>query len=166
MESKTTVISNGQESFGRLCQTIEELRTYEKKNYRINRIRMIISAACLLLLAVALVFLSFSIGKISKKVDEVSEVAVEAGKNINAVAEDLKNVDFEKLGQSIQNIADIGEDTLKQVNASAGKLDSLIDGAEIAMDHINSVNYEDLNNGIRELNDVLEPVAKFFNLFH
>lgn len=148
----------------RLKQTIEELRSFEKKNLRINRIRMICSIASLSLLIIALILLSVNIGKVAKVIDEVSTIATETGNNINIVAQDLGKVDFEKLGKSIQGIADIGEDTLKQVNHAAGQLDNLIKGAETAMEHINSVNFEDLNNGIQRLNDVLEPLANFFNL--
>ena len=155
-----------QEPVEQLKQTIEELRKYEKKNLRINRIRMLCSAAALLLLVIAFVLLSVNLGKIMKEIDEVSGVVLETGNNINTVAEDLTKVDFEKLGKSIQGIADIGEDTLKQINQSAGELETMISAAETAMDHINSVNFDDLNSGIQRLNDVLEPLSKFFNIFN
>ena len=161
METNTT-----NPSADRLLQTMDELRAYEKKNLRINRIRMVCSAACLILLIIAFVFVSINVKNVLKKVDEVSKVAIETGNNINLVAKDLEKVDFEKLGKSLQGIADVSEDTLKQVNQAAGGLEDLLKGAETAMNHINSINFDDLNNGIQRLNDVLAPVAKFFNIFH
>ncbi len=166
MEINAAPASVGQESVDQLKQTIDELRKYEKKNLFINRIRMICSAACLLLLIIAIVLISINVGKIMKQVDAVSEVLLKTGETINTVAEDLSKVDFEKLGKSIQNITDIGEDTLKQINQSASELDTLISSAEAAMNHLNSINFGDLNNGIQKLNEVLEPLAKFFNIFH
>lgn len=166
MEIIAAPASAGQESVDQLKQTIDELRKYEKKNLFINRIRMICSAACLLLLIIAIVLISINVGKIMKQVDAVSEVLLKTGETINTVAEDLSKVDFEKLGKSIQNITDIGEDTLKQINQSASELDTLISSAEAAMNHLNSINFDDLNNGIQKLNEVLEPLAKFFNIFH
>ena len=166
MEFNAAPASAGQDPVDQLKQTIDELRVYEKKNLFINRIRMICSAASFLILIVALILLSVNIGKIMKEVEAVSSVALETGNNINAVALDLSKVDFETLGKSIQEIADVGEDTLKQINQSADELDTLISSAEAAMNHLNSINFDDLNNGIQKLNEVLEPLAKFFNIFH
>lgn len=147
-----------------LKNAIDELRAFEKKNLRINRIRMIISAACLAILIVGLIFIAVNVGSVVREVEAVSKVVLETGSNVNTVAQDLSKIDFETLGKSLQSIADISEDTLKQVNASAGGLDSLIKDADEAMQHINSVNFEDLNNGIQRLNDVLQPIAGFFNI--
>ena len=166
MEIIAAPASVGQESVDQLKQTIDELRKYEKKNLFINRIRMICSAACLLLLIIAIVLISINVGKIMKQVDAVSETLLKTGETINTVAEDLSKVDFEKLGKSIQNITDIGEEPLTQITTSASELDTLHSSAEEAMNPLQSIHFADLNNGIQKLNEVLEPLAKFFNIFH
>ena len=166
MEINTTTAPAEQNPIDLWTKSIDELRTYEKKNLRINRIRMICSAACLLILIFAVIMLSVNIGKIVKNIDEVSAAVLETGNNINLVAQDLSKVDFETLGKSIQGIADIGEETLLEINQAAGELETLMTNAETAMNHINSVNFDDLNSGIQKLNDVLEPLAKVLNIFH
>lgn len=149
----------------KLMQMFEELRTYEKKNLRINRIRMLCSGLGLLILIVALIIgLSF-VGTVVSKVNDVSKIAIVTVNNINTIAEQITKVDLEKLGKSLQSIADMGEVTLRQVSTATEGLDELVKDADEAMQHINSVNFQDLNNGIKELNDVLEPIAKFFNVF-
>lgn len=147
-------------------KTIEELRAYEKKNLRINRFRLLCSAAAMVLLAVVLILLLVNVRSITKQIEDVSKVVIETGTNVNTVAEDLSKVDFETLGKSMQNIADVGEDTLKQVSKAAGGLDTMMENAGKVMDHLNSIDFDDLNNGIKSLNEVLEPLSKFFNIFH
>ena len=148
-----------------LKSALDELRAFEKKNLLINRIRMIFSAACLVILIIGLILIAVNVGSVVREVETVSKDVLETGNNINSVAQDLSKIEFEKLGISLQSIADISEDTLKQVYGAAGGLDQLVRDADEAMQHINSVNFEDLNNGIQRLNDVLEPVANFFKFF-
>lgn len=148
-----------------LKQMFEEMRTYEKKNLRINRIRMVCTIAGLTLLIVALIALLVNVGTVVRKVNAVSEVAIKTVNNINAIAEQVTKVDLEKLGNSIQNVAKLGEETLQQVKDATEGLDVLVKDADEAMQHINSVNFEDLNNGIQGLNDVLAPIANFFHIF-
>ena len=148
-----------------LKQMFEEMRTYEKKNLRINRIRMVCTIAGLTLLIVVLIALLVNVGTVVRKVNAVSEVAIKTVNNINAIAEQVTKVDLEKLGNSIQNVAELGEETLQQVKDATEGLDVLVKDADEAMQHINSVNFEDLNNGIQGLNDVLAPIANFFNIF-
>lgn len=148
-----------------LKQMFEEMRSYEKKNLRINRIRMVCTIAGLTFLIVALIALLVNVGTVVRKVNAVSEVAIKTVNNINAIAEQVTKVDLEKLGSSIQNVAELGEETLQQVKDATEGLDVLVKDADEAMQHINSVNFEDLNNGIQGLNDVLAPIANFFNIF-
>lgn len=148
-----------------LKQMFEEMRGYEKKNLRINRIRMVCSLAGLTLLIVALIVILVNVGTIVHKVNTVSEAAIKTVNNINTIAEQVTKIDLEKLGNSIQNVARLGEETLAQVKDATKDLGTLVSDADNAMQHINSVNFEDLNNGIQRLNDVLAPVAKFFNIF-
>lgn len=147
-------------------QLFDELRTYEKKNLRINRIRMACSIAGLTLLVVALIAVLINVGTVVRKVNAVSEIAIETVNNINTIAEQVTKIDLEKLGKSIQNVAELGEETLQHVKDATADLGALVKDADEAMQHINSVNFEDLNNGIQRLNDVLAPMAKFFNIFN
>ena len=148
-----------------LLESIRELLDNEKKNLMINRIRLVLVSACL---AVCIMVAAITLGKFSalmQKADTAADVLTEAGNNINTLANDLEKVDFEKLGKSLNSIVDISGETIGEIHQAAGGLDQLVKDADEAMQHINSINFEDLNNGIQRLNDVLEPVANFFKIF-
>ena len=49
-----------------LLKTIEELRTYEKKNLRINRVKLCCAVAAACLLVIVAIVLSVYIGRITK----------------------------------------------------------------------------------------------------
>ena len=40
------------------------------------------------------------------------------------------------------------------------------EGVEQTMEQMNAIDFEALNRAIRNLSDVVEPLAKFFNVFH
>lgn len=143
----------------------DEMRSYEKKNLRINRIRMIISAVSLAICLALAVFIFRNVGSIAKKADTALDALTDAGNNINALSEEIDKMNLDKLGKSLGNIVEVSEETIAEIHQAAGGLDQLIKDADEAMNHINSVNFEDLNNGIQRLNDVLEPVANFFSIF-
>ncbi len=148
-----------------LVEAIRELRGYEKKNLRINRIRLIISAVGLVICIALAVFVYRNVGSIVKKADTALDALTDAGNNINTLSEEIEKMDLEKLGKSLGNIVDISEETIGEIHQAVGGLDQLVKDADDAMQHINSVDFENLNNGIQSLNDVLEPVASFFNVF-
>ncbi len=149
-----------------LLKTIEELRTYEKKNLRINRIKLCCSAVAAILCVVIAIVLSIHIGRITKDIDELSAVMTETGENINLVAQDLQMIDFEHLGGSVKTFADVGTETIDQIKNATTGLDAILDNADIAIRNISNININQLNQSIQELHDVLEPLANFFNLFH
>lgn len=149
-----------------LIRTIEELRTFEKKNLRINRIKLCCSAVAAILCVIIAIVLSVYIGRITKNIDELSAVMTEAGENINIVAEDLQKIGFEKLGNSVQMFADVGTETLNQIKDATSGLDSILDNANDAIRNISSINIDQLNQSIQELHDVLQPLANFFSFLH
>lgn len=148
-----------------LADAIRTMHSYEKKNLRINRIRLIISVVSFVICIILALFVFRSVGSIAKKADTALDALTDAGNNINALSEEIEKMDLEKLGKSLGNIVDVSEETIGEIHNAVGGLDQLVKDADDAMQHINSINFEDLNNGIQRLNDVLEPVANFFNVF-
>lgn len=148
-----------------LAAAIKELHRCEKKNLLINRIKLAIASACLLICVVLAVFVFRKSEALIKKTDTAMEVLTEAGNKINTLTDDLEKMDFDKLGKSLGNIVDVSEETIEEIHQAIGGLDQLVKDADDAMQHINSINFEDLNNGIQKLNDILEPVANFFKFF-
>ena len=146
--------------------TLKELLQYEKKNLRINRIKLVCAAACVVTCIVVALILGINVGKIAKQVEEVSAVLSETGENIDKVALDLEEVDFEALGKSVQAFAEVGTETIEQIKASTEGLDEIMAQVKIAVENLSDINIDELNTGIKTLNDVLEPLARFFNIFH
>ena len=147
-------------------KTIEELRTYEKKNLRINRVKLTLTAIAAVLIVLIAVLLSTYVGKITHDINDLSATMTEAGNNINVVAEDLQKIDFELLGSSVQAFAQTGTETIDQIKESTQGLDQVLSDAQTAMQNLSSIDIRKLNESIQELHDVLEPVANFFNIFH
>lgn len=147
-------------------KTIEELRTYEKKNLRINRIRLFCAAVSVVLCIVIAVMLSVNIGRIAEDINGVSAAITETGENINIVAMDLQKIDFSEIVASAQTFTETGTETINQIKYATKGLDSILDEADSALKNISNINIKQLNESIQELHDVLEPLAKFFNIFH
>ena len=147
-------------------KTIEELRTYEKKNLRINRIRLFCAAVSVVLCIVIAVMLSVNIDRITEDINEVSAAITETGENINIVAMDLQKIDFSEIVASAQTFTETGTETINQIKDATKGLDSILDEADSALKNISNINIKQLNESIQELHDVLEPLAKFFNIFH
>lgn len=148
-----------------LIETLRTLHTYEKKNLRINRIRLIISVISLMICIILAIFVFRNVGAFTKKADIALDSLTNAGNNINALSGRIEKLDIEKLAKSLGNIVEVSEETIDEIHNAVGGLDQLVKDADDAMQHINSVNFEDLNNGIQRLNDVLEPIANFFKFF-
>lgn len=147
-------------------KTIEELRTFEKKNLLINRIKLGITAFLAVLCIVIAVVLIKNVSRISKNIDDLSAVVTEAGENINEVATDLQKIDFVALGDSAKTFADVGTETTQQIKDATSGLDTILSDAEQALQSISSINIDQLNADIKALHDVLEPLSNFFKVFH
>ena len=149
-----------------MLKTIEELRDYEKKNLRINRIKLICAAAALALCVLIVIVLSVNVGRITRNIEDLSAAVEETGQNINTVAIDLQKIDFQSLSESAQAFADTGIKTIDQINNATSGLDSLLSEAQTALQNISGINIKDLNESIQDLHDVLEPLSNFFKVFH
>ena len=68
--------------------------------------------------------------------------------NLELVTEQLAGMD---LGRMVRNVDDLVVTTQE--------------GVEQTMNQLNAINFEELNRAIRNLSDVVEPLAKFFNTF-
>ena len=68
--------------------------------------------------------------------------------NLELVTDQLAGMD---LGSMVRNVDDLVVTTQE--------------GVEQTMGQLNAINFEELNRAIRNLSDVVEPLAKFFNTF-
>ena len=146
-------------------ESIKELLRYEKKNLRINRIKLICAIACVVLCAIVAIVVIVNVGKITREVESVSAVMTQTGENIDKVAQELDGIDFEALETSVQTFATVGTETIEQITASTEGLDEVMAQVKLAVTNLSDINIDELNTGIKTLNDVLEPLAKFFSVF-
>ena len=147
-------------------QTMQELLRYEKKNLRINRIKLGCALGCVALILVIALILSINVGRITQRVNEVSDVMTEAGESIDAVAKSLQDINFDTLSASVQSFAEAGTETIEQIKDATQGLDVMLDDVHESIQKLGNVHIDELNNGIKTLSSVLEPLAKFFNAFH
>jgi hypothetical protein len=58
---------------------------------------------------------------------------------------------------------------VENVDALVSNVDGLVaisqEGVEQAMEKLNGIDFEALNQAIQDLSDVIEPIANFFNTF-
>ena len=148
-----------------LLDAIRELRDSEKKILQISRIRLATALLCLVVCVIVSIVVFGKFDAFMKKADTALDALTKAGNNINALSEKIEKINLEKIVKSLDNIVEVSGETIGEIHQAAGGLDQLIKDADNAMQHINSINYEELNNGIQRLNDILEPVANFFNIF-
>jgi len=69
--------------------------------------------------------------------------------NLELVTDQLAGMD---LGSIVRNVDDLVVTTQE--------------GVEQTMNRLNAIDFETLNQAIRNLSDVVQPLAKFFNTFH
>lgn len=104
--------------------------------------------------AVAVIFFLISMAPgLLKTVNQANEVMAQASETIV-----LANTAIESITEMSSAITDMGEnmDTFITENAeSVAKV----------MEKIESVDFEGLNKAIKDLGTVIEPLAKFFNIF-
>ena len=146
-------------------ETLKELLRCEKKSLKINRIKLVCAILCVVICAVVAIVLTVHVNRITKEVEAVSAVMTETGSNIDTVAKELSEIDFESLSTSVQSFANVGTETIEQIKSSTQGLDDIMEQVRIAVGNLNEINIDELNNGIKTLSDVLEPLARFFNVF-
>lgn len=133
------------EEFCALMERIEASNAgqekYARKQYHMSRIT---AAASVVILAVVLYTVSIFIPKVNVTYQ-----------NMELIMEDLQTITSELAEADInQMISDVDELAVKsQENIGS------------AMEKINAIDIEGLNQAIRNLSDAVEPFAKFFNQF-
>ena len=103
---------------------------------------------------------------------KINKLRAELEKNNGKIAAlQAKNKDLEKQIRELENLEIV---TAQLADMELGDMirnvDSLVttsqDSLEQMMAKLNTIDFESLNDAIRNLADVVEPLAKFFNVFH
>lgn len=125
-----------------LRKTNQEQADYAKRAW----IMSLISTIAVLIVAVfVLVYGAYLMPKVNRILDDAEESLT----NIQTISEELVKADYEGI------IGDVG-----------GLVTTTEESLNTTMKKIDEINIKQLNQAIKDLSDVIQPLANFFNTFH
>ena len=134
-----------------LTELLNEIKKCAEKQVLFSRLQCIFSVVaalcCIILLVVGI--------KVLTELQQVSAHAEIVLNNLETVTTELAGVD---LSSMVENVDGLVQDVDKLVVTSQ-------DGVEQTLDKINAIDFDTLNKAINDLSKVIEPIAKFFNVF-
>ena len=135
----------------KLMDLLEQMEKTNRKQVACARLQFVfsvIAAICCILLLLAGV-------KVLPQLQEAALQAETVLTNLETVTTELAQADL------------IG--MVENVDALVTNVDGLVgtsqEGVEQTMAKINAIDFDALNDAIKDLSDVIEPIAKFFNTF-
>ena len=135
----------------KLMDLLEQMEKTNRKQVAYARLQFVfsvIAAICCILLLLAGV-------KVLPQLQEAALQAETVLTNLETVTTELAQADL------------IG--MVENVDALVTNVDGLVgtsqEGVEQTMAKINAIDFDALNDAIKDLSDVIEPIAKFFNTF-
>ena len=139
------------ENTQKLMDLLEQMEKANRKQVAYARLQFIfsvIAAICCILLLLAGV-------KVLPQLQEAVLQAETVLTNLETVTTELAQADMNGL--------------VENVDALVTNVDGLVgtsqEGVEQTMAKINAIDFDALNDAIKDLSDVIEPIAKFFNTF-
>ncbi len=145
MEEQKKQTSAGAEDFAAVMKRLEASNAaqerYARKQYRMSQLSTVANLAVLALVV-------FLVATLLPKVNATFEDLNTVMKNVQTITEDLAEVDVEGMMGNIDDLVVESSDSLTQ-----------------AMKKINALDIEKLNDAINNLNDAIEPMARFANMF-
>ena len=133
---------------------LELLERMEKQNRRqvlYARLQFIFSAVA----AICCVILLLNGIKVLPELQEAANQAEIVLENLEVVTTKLAKVDLSGMVENVDML----------VTNVDGLVTTSQAGVEQTMEKINAVDFDALNDAIKDLSDVIEPIAKFFNTF-
>jgi len=127
-----------QELLKRLDESNRKQATYAKWQC----IFSVVAALCCIALFVVVYTLMPQVRELTAQTETVLE-------NLEIVTEQLADMDLGDMIQNVDSLVVTSQDSLEQMMAK-----------------MNTIDFESLNRAIGDLADVVEPLAKFFSVFH
>ena len=132
-------------------ELITRMETNSRKQVAYARVQCIFSvvaAVCCIALLVIGVTVLHKLQTVAQQTDIVLS-------NLNSVTSELAEVDLTGM--------------IDQISSLVTNVDGLVstsqEGVETTLQKINQIDFEALNKTIKDLSDVIEPIADFFNMF-
>lgn len=114
---------------------------YARKQYRMALISMISNVAVLGIVIFITITLLPKVNSALRSLNYIMN-------DMQSITSELSEVDFDRMVDDVNTLVNDSNDSLSD-----------------AMKKLNSIDFETLNKAIRNLNDTVEPLAKFFNRF-
>lgn len=135
----------------KLLQLLEDMEKANRKQVTYARLQFIFSVVA----AVCCMALLLSGMKVLPRLQETAAQAEVVLANLESVTSELAE---SNLSSMVENVDALVENVDSLVTTSQS-------GVEQTMEKINAIDFEALNDAIKDLSDVIEPIAKFFNTF-
>ena len=135
----------------KLLQLLEDMEKANRKQATYARLQFIFSVVA----AVCCMALLLSGMRVLPRLQETAAQAEVVLSNLERVTSELAE---SNLSSMVENVDALVENVDGLVTTSQS-------GVEQTMEKINAIDFEALNDAIKDLSDVIEPIAKFFNTF-
>ena len=135
----------------KLVELLERMEQTNKKQVLYARLQFLFTVVA----ALCCVVLLLSGMSVLPKLQETAVQAEAVLTNLETVTTDLANVD---LNSMVQNVDALVTDVDGLVGTSQV-------GVEQAMEKLNAIDFDALNEAIKDLSDVIDPIARFFNKY-
>ena len=135
----------------KLVELLERMEQTNKKQVFYARLQFLFTVVA----ALCCVVLLLSGMSVLPKLQETAVQAEAVLTNLETVTTELANVD---LNSMVQNVDALVTDVDGLVGTSQV-------GVEQAMEKLNAIDFDALNDAIKDLSDVIDPIARFFNKY-
>ena len=135
----------------KLVELLERMEQTNKKQVFYARLQFLFTVVA----ALCCVVLLLSGMSVLPKLQETAVQAEAVLTNLETVTTELANVD---LNSMVQNVDALVTDVDGLVGPSQV-------GVEQAMEKLNAIDFDALNEAIKDLSDVIDPIARFFNKY-
>ena len=153
--------------------TLERLEKYSRQQARTAKIQCIVSVISMLCCAAALAMVMLTVPKIEKMTVQTERFIKEASgalEDVQTASENISQLDLGPVLVEVKGLLENVDDLLTNVDGLVGDVDTLVtttqDGLEDTLEKIGKVDFDMLNKAIKDLADVVEPLANFFNTFN
>ena len=135
----------------KLQELLEKIERSNRRQARCATVQLIFTAITMIAFLALLLTVIYILPQLQEMVEQAETVLG----NLEAVTNELANADLTGMVKNIDSIVDNVNDL---VNTSQ-------DGVTQALQKINGIHFDALNDAIKDLSDVIEPITKFFKSF-
>ena len=137
---------------------VQELERCTKQQLKLAKLQCIFSVAAAVCCAALLIVVVTAVPKLLSLVETTEALAARANtvlSDLEIVTGELARSDLEQMVDNVNVLVDQSKEGVAMAK----------DGVTLAVERINEIDIATLNQAIKDFSDVVEPLAKFFNIF-